>query len=405
VECDLDAEVSMQLHALKPLLGRPGPFTTVYLDATPADTAAEQDVPERWKGMRRSVSGQVDPRVLDEIGDRLAVPDGRRDPHGRVIVADAEGIVVDRLLSVPPTASRIDVGPVPALLPVIRAADEEVRMLVVAVDRTGADLTRLTSGDRGHTTETTTVTGEHDEVHKVREGDLSRRAQTRAEDSWQRNAETIARALDKAVADEAPDIVVLTGDLRTMTYVKDCVAQPVHDRLHEVSGGGRGEGVHEGTFKVRLRDVVADFRARRRGSVLARYTQAQGRGDGSVAGLGDVVEVLQRGQVAELVLAAGALEGSLSTRELWVGDEPLQLAVSAGDLDGLGLSGPPHKMTAHVALVRAALGEDAGITVADEGEVAPRDGVGALLRWSDDSTPSGSLLSQSADGKRVRSFG
>jgi hypothetical protein len=43
--------------------------------------------------------------------------------------------------------------------------------------------------------------------------------------------------------------------------------------------------------------------------------------------------------------------------------------------------------------------------VTDEGEAMPRDGVGALLRWSDDSTPSGSLLTQSADQKRVRSFG
>jgi len=403
--CDLAAEVLMQLHALKPLLGRPGPFTTVYLDATPADTGAEQDIPERWRGLRRSVSGRVDPAVLDEIGERLAVPDGRRDPHGRVLVADAHGVVVDRLLSVPPTASRIDVGPVPALLPVIRAADEAVRMLVVVVDRTGADLTRLTTGERTRPWETTTVTGEHDEVHKVRDGDLSRRAQTRAEDSWQRNAETIARALDKAVADDPPDLVVLTGDQRTETFVKDCVAQPVHDRLCEVSGGGRGDGVREGAFKAKLREQAAEFRARRRGSVLARLAEGQGRGDGAVVGLSDVVEVLQRGQVSELVLAAEAVEGPLTERELWVGAEPLQLAVVSGDLDGLGLASPPHRMTAHVALVRAALGQDAGITVTDEGEAMPRDGVGALLRWSDDSTPSGSLLTQSADQKRLRSFG
>ena len=62
-------------------------------------------------------------------------------------------------------------------------------------------------------------------------------------------------------------------------------------------------------------------------------------------------------------------------------------------------------MTAHVALVRAALGQDAGITVAEEGEVALADGVGALLRWSDDSTPGGTLLSQSADKGRLRSLG
>lgn len=395
----------MQLHALKPLLGRPGPFTTVYVDATPAGTGIEQDTAERWKGLRRSAPHGVDPAVLDEIGARLAVPDGRHDPHGRVLVADAHEVLVDRILSVPPATSRLDVGPAPALLPVIRAAEEAVRLLVVAVDRTGADLTRLTSGERNRTPVTTTVTGGHDDVHKTREGDLARRAQTRAEDSWQRNAEVIAHALDKAVADDAPDLVVLTGDLRTVGLVKDCVGQAVRDRAVDVPGGGRGEGVHEGAFKVRLREAAAAFRARRRGGVLARFAEATGRGDGAVSGLGDVVEVLRRGQVAELVLAIGAIEGALSTRELWVGTEPLQLGVSAGDLDGLGLSAAPRKMTAHVALVRAALGQDAGVTLAEEGDAAPRDGVGALLRWSDGSTPSGSLLSQSADRSRLRSLG
>ncbi len=395
----------MQLHALKPLLGRPGPFTTVYVDASPAGTGLEQDTAERWKGLRRAAPPEVDPAVLDEIGERLAVPDGRHDPHGRVLVADAHGILVDRLLSAPPTTSRLDVGPVPALLPVVRAAEEAVRLLVVAVDRTGADLTRLTTGERHRMPETTTVTGGHDDVHKTREGDLARRAQTRAEDSWQRNAEAIARALDTAVAQDAPDLVVLTGDVRTVVLVKDGVGQAVRERLCEVPGGGRGEGVREEAFTARLRQEAAAFRARRRGAVLARFAQARGRGDVAVSGLRDVVEVLQRGQVAELVLAVGALEGALATRELWVGDEPLQLAVGAGDLDALGLTAPPRRMIAHVALVRAALGQDAGVTVAEEGEASPQDGVGALLRWTDGSTPSGSLLSQSADRNRVRSLG
>ena len=397
----------MDLHWLKPLLGRPAPFTTVYVDATPIDVGAEQEAAERWKGLRRSVSAadRVEAAVLDEIGERLAVPDGLRAPHGRVIVADAHGVVVDRLLSVPPTASRVDVGPTPALLPVIRAADESVRLLVAAVDRTGADLTRLTTGERDRTPATTTVDGGHDDVHKTREGSLSRRTQTRAEDSWQRNAETVARALEKAVADDPVDLVVLTGDLRTVTFVKDAVGQPVRDRLVEVPGGGRGEGVREEAFKVRVGEAVAGFRARRRGSVLGRLAEALGRGEGGVSGLADVVEVLRRGQVAELVLASGALDGTLGARELWVGAEPFQLATGAGDLDGLGLTAPSRRMTAHVALVRAALGQDAGITVAEEGEVALADGVGALLRWSDDSTPGGTLLSQSADKGRLRSLG
>lgn len=398
----------MDLHWLKPLLGRSAPFVTVHLDATPTDAGGEGEAVERWKGLRRSIGTEdgVDAAVLDEIGELLAVPDGRRAPHGRVIVADARGVVVDRLLSAPPAASQVTVGDVPALLPVIRAADEAVRLLVVAVDRTGADCTRLVTGEREPTKATSTVEGGHDDVHKTREGDLSRRGQTRAEDSWQRNAEAIARALEKDVADEPTDLVVLTGDRRTVALVRDCVGQPVRDRLVDVPGGGRGDGVHEDAFKARVGEAVGVFRARRRGTTLARFSQALGQGGGGVSGLADVVEVLQRGQVAELVLGADALDGPLGARDLWVGPEPLQLATSRADLDALGVPGPRRRMTAHVAIVRAALGQDAGITVAEPGEVDPPDGVGAILRWSDAGTPAGgTLLSQSADAARLRSLG
>ncbi len=395
----------MDLHWLKPLLGRPGPFVTVYLDATSTDVVGEAEVAERWKGLRRSVSAadRVSSAVLDEIGELLAVPDGRRTPHGRVLVADAHGVVVDRLLTSPPARSRVDVGPVPALLPVIRAADESVRLLVVAVDRTGADLTRVGTGERE---QTTSVDGGHDDVHKTREGDLARRSQTRAEDSWHRNAEAVAHALAKQVAEQPVDLVVLTGDLRTVAMVREAADQHVRECLVEVAGGGRGEGVREDAFKARVADAVAEFRSKRRRAALDRFVAVLGRGDGGVTGLADVVEVLQRGQVAELVMAADALDGPLGTRELWVGSEPLQLATSEGDLAALGLSAPARRMTAHVALVRAALGQDAGVTVAEAGEAQPYEGVGAVLRWSDPGTPpSGSLLSQSADKNRLRALG
>ena len=257
-----------------------------------------------------------------------------------------------------------------------------------------------------HVDATTTVSGEHDDVHKVREGGLSRSTQTRAEDSWQRNAETVAHAVDEALADEPADLAVLTGDLRTVALVRDAVGRPTRERLVEVAGGGRGEGVHAEAFKARLAEAVTAFRTKRRGAVLARLVEALGRGDGAVSGLADVVEVLRRGQVAELVLLTDAVETVLGTRELWVGADPLELTTSAADLDAMGSTAPPRRMTAHVALLRAAVGQDAGVTVAEPGELQAADGVAALLRWSDPGTPPGAgLLSQSADRSRLRSLG
>ncbi|MBN9325919.1 MAG: hypothetical protein J0I87_03245, partial [Cellulomonas sp.] len=128
-----------------------------------------------------------------------------------------------------------------------------------------------------------------------------------------------------------------------------------------------------------------------------------GQGNAAVTALDSVVEVLRRGQVAELVLGDGA--AALTQRTLWVGPDPLQLATSAGDLAAIGVtSGEARSMPCDVALLRAALGQDAGVTFAGEGEAELVEGVGALLRWSDGSTPSGGLLSQSADTARLRTL-
>ena len=281
-------------------------------------------------GARWSVTGAT-AGVLDDIAELVSVPTGVRGPHGRVVVADAEGVVVDRVLSEPPAQSYAVLGPAPALLPAVRAADETVTYLLVAVDRNGADLTWAAGGtvrtEGGPETET--VDGGHDDVHKTREGGLDRRSQTRAEDSWGRNAEAVAAVLDRRVAERSPDLVLITGDVRAVALVRDAVGQPVKELLVDVPGGGRGEGLKKGSFEAHVTEALAQFRARRSDAVLDRFREAQGRGGGAVTALDDVIEVLRRGQVAELVLHVDSLTSGLADRTLWVGPEPLQVATSA----------------------------------------------------------------------------
>ncbi|MDQ0374237.1 baeRF2 domain-containing protein [Cellulomonas humilata] len=396
----------MDLHWLKPLLGRPSPFTTVYLDATRTGANADAEAADRWRAVRRSLERDgASAGVLDDIAELVSVPTGVRGPHGRVVVADADGVVVDRVLSEPPAQSHAMFGPAPALLPAVRAADETVTYLLVAVDRNGADLTWAAGGtvrtEGGPETET--VDGGHDDVHKTREGGLDRRSQTRAEDSWGRNAEAVAAVLDKRVAERGPNLVLITGDVRAVALVREAVGQPTRELLVDVPGGGRGEGLKKGSFEAHVAETLAAYRKKRSDAVLDRFREAQGRGGGAVTTLEDVIEVLRRGQVAELVLHVDSLTSGLADRTLWVGPEPLQVATSAGDLASIGVTGGAEEMDANVALVRAALGQDAGLTFAEDGTVDLVDGIGAVLRWSDDSTPSEAVPTQSADQARLRS--
>ncbi len=399
----------MNLHWLKPLIGRTGPFTTVFLDATRADSAGESEVAERWRAARRTLERDGAPaRVLDEIAELVTVPTGVRGPHGRVVIADADEVVVDRVVAEPPARLMATFGPVPDVVPALRAADEAVDLLVVAIDRTGADLTwkgaggALAASSPGDEPVHESVEGDHDDVHKTREGGLSRRSQTRAEDSWERNAETVAAFLDKRVAERAPELVILTGDVRAVALVCERTGQHVRDLVVEVPGGARGEGAKADSFAARVREAVATHRELRRRRVLDRFAEALGRGAGAVTSLDDVVEVLRRGQVDQLVIADDAL-AALREREVLVGLQPLELATSQADLEMLGVT-QARRFPAVVALARAALAQDAGVTFTADANPELVDGVGAVLRWSDDSTPSEQLLSQSADAKRVRTI-
>ncbi|HZL02688.1 MAG TPA: Vms1/Ankzf1 family peptidyl-tRNA hydrolase, partial [Cellulomonas sp.] len=312
---------------------------------------------------------------------------------------------VDRVLAEPPAQSLAVFGPAPALLPAVRAADESTRYLLVEVDRLGADLTWSEgSGLGGAPMES--VEGGHDVLHKTNDGGTSqRRLATRAEDSWERNAQVVAAELDRVVERRHPELVLLTGDVRAVALVRDAVGQRVREMLIEVPGGSRADGIKHEVFAARVAQALADHRARRRELILALFRTQQGRGGSAVTELGDVVDVLRRGQVRELVLAetvAGA-SSPLGDRELWVGPEPLQVALTRADLEAMGVESGARTQRADIALVRAALGQDAGLTFAAEGAVDLVDGVGALLRWSDDSTPRESVLSQSADRSRLRS--
>ncbi|MFF1529642.1 Vms1/Ankzf1 family peptidyl-tRNA hydrolase [Cellulomonas sp. NPDC058312] len=397
----------MELHWLKPLLGRPAPFVTVHLDATRADASGDEEVAGRWRSLRRDLErAGAAAGVLDEIEQVVTRPTGVTTPHGRVVIADSRGVVVDRVLKSPPAQSTAVLDDVPVLLPAVRAADEATRFLLVEIDRQGADLTWSDgSGVRGSSKET--VEGDHDVLHKVKEGGgawAHKRVQVRAEDSWERNAETVAADLDKQVVEKKPEIVLVTGDVRAVSLLCHAVAPRTRELVVEVQGGSRADGVNQQAFHQRVSEALETFRRTRRTSVLDRYREALGRGEAAVTSVDDVVTVLQRGQVAEVVLHEDAtLPGSsLSERRLWVGPEPLQIASSESDLAGIGVTSGARQMPADVALIRAALGQDAGLTIASDGQVEVVDGIGAVLRWSDDSTPSESIPTQSDDQSRLR---
>lgn len=387
----------MKLDALRTLLDHDGPLTTVCLDVTRADEVGDREVRNRWGSLRRALEHQgAPPATIELIADTVLRPTHVPGPHGRFVVAGGEGILFDRVLADAPAREEAFHDGVPALMPAAQAVDEAVRYLLVEVDRSGADLTWS-----GIEVADEHVDGGHDVVHKSRSGDWwsSRRHAARVEDSWERNAEAVAAELDRLVVAHHPELVLVTGDVRAVAMICDAVSKPVRDVLVEVPGGSRADGVKADVFAARVHEALEAYRARRREEVVDRLREALGRGQG-VTALADVVEVLRRGQVAELVILedAAGVPAPLHERQLAVGEDPLAIGTRPSEIEALGEH--PRKQRADVALLRAAVAQDAGVTFALEGSVALVDGVGAILRWTDPATPHEAAPSYAADHHR-----
>ncbi|MGO1318195.1 MAG: hypothetical protein ACTMIR_14325, partial [Cellulomonadaceae bacterium] len=152
-----------------------------------------------------------------------------------------------------------------------------------------------------------------------------------------------------------------------------------------------------------VRAALHACRERRRELRLGELREGLGRGTDAVSSLDAVLQVLRKGQVAELFVGEAALrDGPVARRRVWVGRAPLELADTEAELADIGVTQNAREMNALVALVRAALGQDAGLTFLPEDAPDVVDGVGATLRWHDEETPGERAPSQSGDPARMR---
>jgi hypothetical protein len=264
---------------------------------------------------------------------------------------------------------------------------------VVKVDRSGADI-HVTDGVATSEVELT-VEGDHDVLTKVPTGGTAQhRYQARVEDSWEHNAATVAAALEQLVVGYRPEVVLVMGDVRAAAELERHAGSETRSRMVRLDTGGRGAGTSEEAERDAIDEVLAAHRAAAEAEVVARFREQAGRVERAVEGLDAVTTVLQRAQVDELLLA----DEPTSSRTLWAGSGPLQIGTSRRAAEEVGARDPV-EVRADAALAWAAACSDARVTLVDPGQVELADGVGALLRWSDESTPHVSVPSMPGHGQ------
>lgn len=360
------------------------PFASVTMDVTASDRATEDDLGLRWRAACEELKAEGAPEdVVDLLGDRVLNPTGLGGEHTRVVVADSERVVLDRVVPgrpARPERPETGYGPVPVLTGLLRAASRFVPHAVVRIDHAGADIEYVTSLDGR--SEEEQVEGGHNELHKVPSGGMStRRIESRVEDSWARNAEAVAKELDALCRRHDLEVVAVAGEDDSWGALQHSVAGHVAERLVRLDSGGRAAGTSEEAEAEALREALDAHRAAERARLLDEFNEQSTRQQRGVEGLGDVVDALRRGQVEHVLLR----DDPTSTLTLWAGEEPLQLGMTEEEARDAGAQ-KPVEVRADAALAQAVLGSGADLVLVEDADVELVDGIGALLRWSDEAT-------------------
>jgi hypothetical protein len=362
-----------ELTALRPAAELHGDVVTAYVDVGRASETGAQAVDTRIANLARDLrSAGIDEATASAVTDRLARPTGHGGDASRVVVA-RQGEVVTDLVVGGGVADHHHAGPVAHLLRLGRALAEAVSYVLVRVDHAGAD---ITVGDTLGLDEREIVSeGHHDVLHKVPGGGWShRRFQSRAEDSWDRNADVVAKDLDGLVREVDPAVVLITGDPHGISRIRESVAGHVADRLEVLEHGSRADGASDDRLDEEVAAAVQRCRTARIDEVLDRLGPADAP---KAIGVAETLEALRRGEVETLIL----LDGALEDREGYAGPEPLLLATDPGELGALGVDDPaPDRL--EELMFRAALGQDASLLPLHAPVGLLPDGVGAVLRFS-----------------------
>ncbi len=359
----------MRTDWIRPLNDSDGPFATVVLDATHDTADATEQYRLRWRDLReRLADSGADSSALAVLDEAVTAADAPDGTAGRVLVADATRVLLDRHTEVPPERGTATWGAVPDLLGVLGAVGEDVATVVVALDRTGGRI----RGVDGTVEEVSTDSG--GPVHKANvAGPGEGSADARVEETWKRNARAVAERVDTIVRGGNADLLVVAGDAESRARLRDELPPASAGIMAEIenTGGTAPEQVDD-----TARAAADEVREARRGEAVAGFATASGRDDGlAVTGLGDVVGATRAHAVETLLVDPSAVPGT----ELVAGTDPAAVGEKADEFvgDTPVLSGPAANV-----LVRAAAATDAAVVLVHPGdEVSLTDGVGAVLRF------------------------
>ncbi|MGW7254394.1 baeRF2 domain-containing protein [Streptomyces sp. NPDC054834] len=370
----------MDLAFLNPLYEQSGPWASVYVDTSrhAEDTPHELHLTAQAMGreLREQGSDDATCRAVEEAIEALG---HSPDPHGRALFARHGEVTLDPVLAHAPPGNRAVWAPLPRVAPLLDLAGEDPLAIVSYIDRRGADFElRSALGRR----KAGAVVGRQHPIHRTSSADWSERHfQLKVENTWEHNAAEIADALAVCQDETRADLLILVGDERERREVHERLPKRLHARVVESEHGTGSRLLDDEVEQVRVAHVRHRIEAELDRFRAARAPDGEGR-VGAVEGVPGLVEAAREHRLEELLIRP---DGPDVHREVWIGEDPDQLAVRRTELQVLGEQNS-WSARADDALLRSAVTTDAAaLSVAavleGTGDDTPAGGLGALLRW------------------------
>ncbi len=361
---------------LAELYRHPGPFVTVYLDATRATESGAHEVDVRWRDLRGELeTAGADVASLDAIAAAVADDAGTEGRHGLVVVAAGGRALLADPLPAPPAVGSGRVSALPHLLPYLAQRTTELPHVVVVADRAGADILAVEAS--GAAQEQTVAGSNTYPLHRTSVDQWNERHfQHRVENNWEQNAKDVADAVTRVLARSGAKLVVVAGDVRARHLIAAALGEPPGVTLRSIEDGGRATGSSDAALRDAVHGAVLLQAWRERREVLEHLQQNLGRHEYAVAGIEPVVAALRMAQVDTLVIS----DDPSSPLTAWVGPEPTRFGLRDEEAAATGVTEIEHDRL-DAALVRAAVGTGAKLVVTPGGHHYLPEGVGALLRF------------------------
>ncbi|MEV6177871.1 Vms1/Ankzf1 family peptidyl-tRNA hydrolase [Streptomyces sp. NPDC052016] len=366
----------MDLAFLHPLYEHSGPWASVYVDTSRHTESTAHERHLTASAMARRLADQgADEATCRAVENAIEELRRSSEPNGRALFARAGEVVLDPPLARPPQGDMAEWGPLPRVAPLLELAGQDPVCVVAYIDRKGADF-ELRSGLGRE--EAGSVTGRQHPIHRTSSVDWSERHfQLKVENTWEHNAAEIADALSVCQEETQADLLILVGDDRERRAVHERLPQRLQDRVVEARHGTGSRLLDEDVEAARAEHTRRRTEAELERFLAARAPDDEGRA-GAVEGVPALVEAAREHRIDELIICAEAPD---TRREVWIGEDPDQLAVRRTELRTLG---EQHSWAARAddALIRSAVATDAPVLVVSAAdEEAPVGGMGALLRW------------------------